>query len=146
MRSSKYIEKIVRDGKPNVKTSKQLDKLILDGSHSIMDEFKLPSPKFNMLMLLVRNKIAVCVTSVVVIVIVGLFVFQSEPENNFEPPKVIDVTQTPANMMSLLSINLAYNRGGLDEVEKQYENGVAKKGPQPKQITITELLAESNGT
>ena len=111
-----------------------------------MDEFKLPSPKFNMLMLLVRNKIAVCVTSVVVIVIVGLFVFQSEPENNFEPPKVIDVTQTPANMMSLLSINLAYNRGGLDEVEKQYENGVAKKGPQPKQITITELLAESNGT
>ena len=106
MRSSKYIEKIVRDGKPNVKTSKQLDKLILDGSHSIMDEFKLPSPKFNMLMLLVRNKIAVCVTSVVVIVIVGLFVFQSEPENNFEPPKVIDVTQTPANMMSLLSINL----------------------------------------
>ena len=48
--------------------------------------------------------------------------------------------------MSLMSINLAYNRGGLDEVEKQYEKAMTEIGPRPEQITIAELLTESNGT
>ncbi len=145
MISSKNVEKIIRDGKPNVKTDNQLDKLIIDGSHSIMEESNLLSPKFNMLTLLVRYKISVCVTSIVIIVIVGLLVFQPETENMIDPPKVIDVTQTPAEMMTLLSINLAYNRGGLDEVEKQYETAMKKIGSRPTQVTIAELLAESNG-
>jgi hypothetical protein len=146
MISSKNVEKIIRDGKPNVKTNNQLDKLIIDGSHSIMEESNSLSPKFNMLTLLVRYKIAVCVTSIVIIIIVGLLVFQPETENNITPPKVTNVTQKPAEMMSLLSINLAYSRGGLDEVEKQCEKAINKLGPRPKQLTIPELLAESNGT
>ena len=146
MRSSEDIEKIVRDGKPNVKTGNQLDKLIIDGSHSILDESKLLSPNLNMFIFFVRHKIAVSAIAVLIILVTGMFMLQPETEINIEPPEVTDVIQTPAEMMSLLSINLAYNRGGLDEVEKQYEKAVAKKGSQAKQITITELLAESNGT
>ena len=66
-------------------------------------------------------------------------------ENNIEPPKVTYAKQTPAEMMSVLSINLAYNRGGLEEVDRQYEKAMTELGQQPKQLTIAKLLAESNG-
>ena len=149
MRSLKDIEKIIKNSKSYDKSSDQMDKLILEGSFAVMEETvrnKSLFSKFSIFALFMRNKIAVCVTSVVIIVIVGLLVSKPETGNEIQPPKVTDVTQTPAEMMSLLSINLAYNRGGLDEVEKQYEKAVTKKVPQPRQITIAELLAESNGT
>ena len=112
-----------------------------------MDESKLLSPKFGMLMLLVRHKIVVSAIAAGIILIVGLFVFRPETQVNVEPQEVVKVTtQTPAELMSLMSINLAYNRGGLDEVEKQYEKAITEIGPRPAQITIAELLAESNGT
>ena len=59
MRSAKDIEKIVQDGKPNLKTGDQLDKLIIDGSHSIMNESRSISPELSIFTLLLRNKIAI---------------------------------------------------------------------------------------
>jgi len=85
-------------------------------------------------------------TAAVLVLMVGIFVYFSGSKDNTTPLKEPKVTQTPAQMMSLISINLAYNRGGLDEVEKQYEKAITEIGPRPKQITIAELLAESNGT
>ncbi|MBN1975240.1 MAG: hypothetical protein JW787_16470 [Sedimentisphaerales bacterium] len=146
MRPSENIEKIVRDGKPNVKTSDQLDKLIIEGSYSIMDEYSSLSRKFNMFTLLIRNKIAISTIAAVIFLAIGLLIFRPENENNIDPPEVTNVTQTPAEMMSLMSINLAYNRGGLDEVEKQYEKAMQEIRPRPTQVTIAELLTESNGT
>ncbi len=145
MRSSKDIEKIVRDGKPNLKTGDQLDKLIIEGSHSIMNESRSLSPEFNVFALLLRNKIAIGVTSAIIILIAGFLLSQPEMENNIEPPKVTYARQTPAEMMSVLSINLAYNRGGLEEVDRQYEKAMTELCPRPKQLTIEKLLAESNG-
>ena len=121
MRSAKDIEKIVQDGKPNLKTGDQLDKLIIDGSHSIMNESRSISPELSIFTLLLRNKIAIGLIAAVIILIAGFLLSQPEMENNIEPPKVTYAKQTPAEMMSVLSINLAYNRGGLEEVDRQYD-------------------------
>lgn len=145
MRSAKDIEKIVQDGKPNLKTGDQLDKLIIDGSHSIMNESRSISPELSIFTLLLRNKIAIGLIAAVIILIAGFLLSQPEMENNIEPPKVTYAKQTPAEMMSVLSINLAYNRGGLEEVDRQYEKAMTELGQQPKQLTIAKLLAESNG-
>ena len=146
MRPSENIEKLIKLCKPEVKAGDQMDKLTLNDSFAVMDEtIGRKSFKFSMFALL-RNRFAISTIVTAIIMIAGLLLFQPEPNDKTDIPKITNVTQTPGEMMSLLSINLAYNRGGLDEVEKQYEKAVTKKSQQSKQITITELLAESNGT
>ena len=146
MRPSNNFEKLIKLCKPEVKTDEQMDKLTLNGSFAVMDDTIVnKSFKFSMFALL-RNKIAISTIATVIILIVGFLVFQPEPNDKTNIPKVTNEIQTPAEMMSLLSINLAYNRGGLDEVEKQCEKAMTEIGPRPAQITVTELLAESNGT
>jgi hypothetical protein len=146
MRSSKDIEKIVRDGKPNVKTSNQLDKLIIDGSHSIMDESKPLSPKFSILTLLVRNKIAVSSVAAVIILAVSFFVFHSEPNDNIDIPEVTRITQSPAEMLTLRALKIAYYNGGIEAVEAQCDNAIEQLKQKPNKITTNELLADINGT
>ena len=144
MRHLEDIEKFVRLGKANIKTDKQMDKLTLDGSYEVMDEtLRMKSSGYKSLR---KSIIMGLAAAAIIILVIGLLVFHSEPEDIVDIPKVPVVTQSTEDMMSLLSINLAYNRGGLDEVEKQYEKAIKKMGPRPEQITITELLAESNGT
>ena len=93
-----------------------------------------------------RNLITKIAVAAAIILVFGLFIIQSDRKEKIEIPKVTNVKQTPAEMMSVLSINLAYNRGGLQEVDRQYEKAMKELRPRPAQITITELLAESNGT
>jgi hypothetical protein len=149
MRSSKDIEKIVRDGKLNVKTSNQMDKLTLDGSYSVMDETvyaKSPNSKFSILTLLVRNKIAVGTVTAIIILAIGLFVFQPESNSNFDIPKVTSVTQSPAEMLTLRALKAAYYNGGIEAVETQCDNAIKKLKLKSNKITINELLADINGT
>ncbi len=49
-------------------------------------------------------------------------------------------------MMTAMSLNIAYRKGGIEEVEKQYNEAFKLLGPRPATITVTELLAEYNGT
>jgi hypothetical protein len=147
MRSSKDIEKIVRDGKPNIQTSNQLDKLIIDGSYSAMDEtvhIKSQSPKFSIFTLLLRNKIAIGVTSAVIILIAGFLLSQPEMENNIEPPKVTYVKQTPAEMLSTMSLIATYRQGGIEAMENQMDKAVEKLEPLAGKVTIEELLEGFN--
>ncbi len=146
MISSKNVEKIIRDGKPNVKTNNQLDKLIIGGSYSIMNESKSLSPEFSISILLVRHKVAVSGIAAVIILALGFLLFRPETQNNIEPPEVIKVIETPSEMLTLRSLKLAYYNGGIEAVEAQCDNAIERLRPKPEKITIEELYAEINGT
>ena len=120
MKSPEDIEKFVRQGKPDVKTSRQMDKLTLDGSFLIMDEVvkaKATGSKF-----LQCNTFRGLVAAAVIILVIGLFVlFSSGPDEQNNIWQGPDIVKSPVEMMTLASVNMAYRRGGLEEVERQFE-------------------------
>ena len=149
MRSSKDIEKFIRDEKPNVKTSSEMDRLTLDGSFAVMEETiqaKSPCSKSSIFTLLLRNKIAVSAVAAAIVLAVGLFVFHSEPDDNIDIPKVTKMTQSPSEMLTLRSLKTAYYNGGIDAVEAQCDDAVKQLKLKSNKITVHELLADINGT
>jgi hypothetical protein len=149
MKSSEDIEKYVRDGKPNVKTSNQLDKLIIDGSHLRIEETlhaKSLCSKFNIFTLLMRNKIAISAMAAAVLLAVGLFVFHLQKDEDINIPKVSNVTQSPAEMLTEMSLIATYQQGGIGAMEKQMDEAIEKLGPSPNKVTAEELLEGFNGT
>ena len=82
----------------------------------------------------------------VIIVAIGVFVARMGPEQQLERPKISETAKSPAEMLTVASLNAAYRSGGIEEVEKQCERAMEALGPQPTKITVKELLAEFNGT
>jgi len=53
--------------------------------------------------------------------------------------------QTPAQMLSVLSLSLAYRQGGLDAVDEKCKKAFELLGQKNTNVSIGELLNESNG-
>jgi hypothetical protein len=81
----------------------------------------------------------------VVIVAIGLFLVHRGPNDRVETPEVVNVAQSPAKMMTAMSLTLAYHRGGLEAVEEQCDKATEMLGPRPKSISIQQLLEDFNG-
>jgi len=146
MKHSKDIEEFIRINKANFKTDKQIDKLTLDNSYKVMDtQTKSAGHKSYTYKFVTRNNIAYRIAAIVAILLVsGLIISHLKSNDNGNIYKEPPVIQTPEDMRSLMSINLAYNRGGLDEVEKQYEKAIKQIYPRPGQLTMEELFSELN--
>lgn len=82
-----------------------------------------------------------------VIAIVSLVIFFTlrRPEKHIEPAIAAKPEQSPAMMMSRLSLMLAYNRGGMDAVDEQCEKAFKMLGHKTNKVSINELLNENNG-
>jgi hypothetical protein len=81
-----------------------------------------------------------------IILAVSFFVYNSRPVEKVNTVNVTKVTKSPAELLTVASLNMAYRRGGIKAIEKQCDEAVDKLGTQPAKITIKELLAEFNGT
>ena len=56
------------------------------------------------------------------------------------------ISETPAEMMSVLTINTIYRQGGFDAVQRHFEKTNEMKGSRQRQtITLCDILAELNG-
>jgi len=82
----------------------------------------------------------------VIVLVVGLFVARRIPDKQTENGTKQEVAKSPAEMMTAMSLNIAYRRGGMEEVEKQCDKAFEMLGPRPGSITVQEMLAELNGT
>jgi len=80
-----------------------------------------------------------------VIVVVGLLTIHQNPNEQVGTVVVPDSTQSPAYMRSILSLNIAYRRGGMEAVDRQYQIIAEMLGPRPAKITIEQMLTEFNG-
>jgi hypothetical protein len=54
-------------------------------------------------------------------------------------------TRSSSEMMTAMSLKLAYRRGGLKEVENQCKRALEMLGPLPPNVTVQELLEEVDG-
>jgi hypothetical protein len=63
-----------------------------------------------------------------------------------DTPMVSEIAKSPSEMVTAMSLTIAYRHGGIEAVEKQFEKALEMLGPRPAKITVKELLAEFNGT
>jgi len=93
-----------------------------------------------------KNTITKLTVAALIILAIGFFVAHLVPGEKVDTTNITTVTKSPAELLTVASLNMAYRRGGIKAVEQQCEEAIEKLGPQPDKITIKELLAKSNGT
>lgn len=92
-----------------------------------------------------KSTITKLAAAAIIIIAIGLFAVHRRPVERIEPPEIPEVTKSPAEMMTAMSLNIAYRKGGMEAVEKQCEKAFEMLRPQPAKVSIQELLAEFNG-
>ena len=100
----------------------------------------------NILRVIFGKRAAQLAVAAAVIVVVGLLTIHQNPNQQVGTVVVPDSTQSPAYMRSILSLNIAYRRGGIEAVDKQCQMAMVMLGPRPAEITIEQMLTEFNGT
>ena len=53
--------------------------------------------------------------------------------------------QSPAQMVSMISLSAAFRQGGMEGLDKQCEQALERLGPRPSQVSVRELLKDLNG-
>jgi hypothetical protein len=98
----------------------------------------------NVLRILWANPIA-GVAAVIAVAALVIFFTSRRPDKRIEQAAVTNPEQSPAVMLSRLSLTLAYNRGGMDAVDEQCSRAFKMLGSKTTSVSINELLNENNG-
>ncbi len=141
MKPIENTEDFVRRGKAKVATDPQMDRRVLDDSFTAMDE-AIGSSSATRRML--RSRAARLAAAATIIIAVGLLMTQSNPPEQAHEPTA-NVAKSPAEMLSLMSLTMAYRRGGIEAMDDQANEAFEMLGSRPTKVTIRELLEESNG-
>jgi hypothetical protein len=83
--------------------------------------------------------------AVVAVIALVIFLIPRRSDRRFEPMVVYRPEQSPAMMMSRLSLMRAYERGGMEAVDEQCEKAFKMLGHKTNKVSINELLNENNG-
>ena len=101
----------------------------------------------NIWQMIYKSKITrLAAAAAVIIIVIGLSLVQRGPSEQIDSPSVPKVTNSPAELPTVASLNIAYRKGGMDAVERQCEKAFERLEQRPANITLRELLAEFNGT
>ncbi len=91
-----------------------------------------------------KPAIATLAAAAVIIVAIGFVIHRASREET-DGQTASAAAKSPGEMLTVLSLNIAYRKGGMEAVGKQYDKAFKMFGPRPAQISIQELLAEFNG-
>jgi len=141
MKPIENTEKFVRRGKANVTTDSRMDRRALDDSFEAMDEAMGTSSAARTTL---RNRVARLAAAAVIILAIGLLAIQLGPSEQ-EPTETRNVAKSPADMLSAISLNMAYRRGGIEELDNVSRQAFEMLGSKPEKVSLRELLTESNG-
>ena len=137
-------EEFVRDGKPHVKTGPQMDKRVLDDSFTAMEETLGANKPSSRRIILQSRAARLAAAAAVIIVVISLFMVHQGPNEQKQrgAPKI---AKSPAEMLTAMSLNLAWRRGGIEAVDEQSSKAFKMLGSKPAKTTIEELSVELNG-
>ncbi len=100
----------------------------------------------NILKVIRKSPLAKIAAAAVIIVAIGFFIVHQRPSEQADTTTVPKVTKSPAEMQAILSLSIAYRRGGIEAVDRQCQKAIEMLGPRPAEITIQQILTEFNGT
>ncbi len=125
------------DNKPNVNHRENLRRKIV----SAFSKGQQPKTTWQSI---IKSPITKLAAAAVIIIAIGLFLVHQGPSEPVETTKAAKVAKSPAEMMTAISLTIAYRRGGLEAVEQQCEKAIEMCGPRPKSISVQELLEDFN--
>ena len=105
-----------------------------------------PTDRPNIWRMTFRNPLTkIAVAAVVIILAVNFFSTHQGPGEQ-EQPKMAEVKKSPVEMMTALSLEHAFRRGGIEAVENQCGQALKLLGPRTASLSSQELLSEFNGS
>ncbi len=104
------------------------------------------SPKVRIWRMIWKSPITRLAAAAVIIVAIGFFAVHQGPDEQSETAGILEASKSPAEMLTLASINAAYRKGELEAVENRYERVLEMMEPWPSKISIQELFEELNGS
>ncbi len=144
MRPKENIEKFVRVRKPQVTTSRQMDKRTLNDSFTAMEQTiraKSAGHKPSTARIIILNRmIKLAAAAAVIIVAISLFVARQGPSEQGGITRVLEIAESPSEIMTMKSLTIAYRRGGIEGIENQCEKALKILGPQPASISLGDLF------
>jgi len=143
MKPDENIEKFIKDAKPHVTTGRPMDKRTLDDSYAAMQETlraKSANHKPGLPAMILRSRAVQLAAAAVIILAVTLPMFHEEPPEQ-PPQQTADVAKYPAEMLTMMSLNIAYSRGGIEAVDEQSSEAFKMLGSRRANVSIQELLA-----
>jgi len=144
MKPEENIEEFVKLEKPHVTTGGSMDKRTLNDSFAAMDE-TIRSNRQSVAGIILRSRMIKLAAAAVVFVAISLLMVYQNPPVQQEPPKTDIVAKSPAEMLTAISLNMAWRRGGIEAVDEQSSKAFKMLGSKPAKATIEELLIELNG-
>ena len=149
MRKKENIEKFVRVRKPRVTTSRQMDKRTLDDSFAVMEQTirtKSADHKPIVPRIIFRNRMIKLAAAAVIIAGFGLLaVLVHRRPSEESGTAVSEITKSPLEMMTAMSLERAFQRGGIEAVEDQCRKAFRPLGLRPRSLSFEQILAEFNG-
>ena len=94
---------------------------------------------------ILKSPLTKLAAAAVIIVAISLFIAHQGPGEQADTT-VSKVPKSPAEMQAILSLSIAYRRGGIEAVYRQCQKAIEMLGPRPAEITIQQMLTEFNGT
>jgi len=94
---------------------------------------------------IIKSRLAKLTAAAVIIIAIGLFLIGRNPEEQTKNRTETQVAKSPAEMLTAVSLNIAYRKGGIEAVEKQCEEAFDTMGYRPRKVSIQELMVEFNG-
>lgn len=100
----------------------------------------------NILKVIRKSPLAKLAAAAVIIIAISFFTSRQGPTEQADTTIVSKATKSPAEMQAILSLSIAYRRGGIEAVDRQCQKAIEMLGPRPAEITIQQILTEFNGT
>ena len=97
------------------------------------------------LKVILKSPITKIAAAAVIILGISVFVTQKDPGEQ-EQPNIAKAIKSPAEMMTAMSLTIAYRNGGMEALEEQYNEAYKQLGPRPKSLSVEQILSEFNGT
>jgi len=99
----------------------------------------------NIWRIILRNPITKIAAAALIIVAASLFLGRGRhiPSGPTAEPRLI--AQSTLKKMSLMSLRMAYQRGGFNALDRQFRDTLDAPGPQSLNISMQELLEGVNG-
>lgn len=156
MKKAKNTKKLVRDIYTNnlrVTTTNDLDKRVLANSTSVLEKLNsqnLANTRPNIWLTITKSPLTRL--AAVLVVLSAIYFFASSDNNEFDrhtadAPQIADIPEeTPAELVSVIRLNMAFRDGGMKAMEEQLEKAEKKVKPDSKTpLTVDQLICELNG-
>jgi hypothetical protein len=97
------------------------------------------------LKVILKSPLTKIAAAAVIILAVSFFSIHQDPGNQ-EQPGIAEVTKSPVEMMTAISLERAFRQGGIEAVENQCEQSLKLLGTRTDGLSSQELLSEFNGS